>query len=121
MGAVWRLARAAAAAGRPFRILPAFVKGGRERYGVCEETQARFGKILSQTTEPLAGVPLPGPGRTRLSGRGFFHPLDDANGRAALLTMGFVLAREKVFLDESVPSACAGTPMMRSVHWRWLG
>jgi prophage maintenance system killer protein len=51
----------------------------------------------------------------------FFHPFDDANGRAALLTMGFVLAREKVFLDESVPSACAGTPMMRSVHWRWLG
>jgi fido (protein-threonine AMPylation protein) len=33
----------------------------------------------------------------------FFHPFDDANGRAALLTMGFVLAREKVFLDEVGP------------------
>ncbi|MEU6522999.1 Fic family protein [Streptomyces sp. NPDC046924] len=123
MRAAWRLARTDAEADRPlgfdlltgwqklvlgrpdmaFRTLPALAKGGRERYGVCEETPARFEESLSQATAPATDVPLPARAARAYLDVCFFHPFDDGNGRAALLTMGFVLAREKVFLDEVGP------------------
>ncbi|MBJ6642682.1 Fic family protein [Streptomyces sp. BSE7-9] len=123
MRAAWRLAQTDAAADRPlglgllvgwqklilgrpdvaFRNLPAFAKGGRERYGVCEETPEQFEECLSQATEPATDVPLPARAARAYLDVCFFHPFDDGNGRAALLTMGFVLAREKVFLDEVGP------------------
>jgi hypothetical protein len=123
MRAAWQLARSDAEAdrqlgfgllagwqklvlGRPdvaFRTLPAFAKGGRERYGVHEETPARFEECLSQATEPGTDVPLAARAARAYLDVSFFHPFDDGNGRAALLTMGFVLAREKVFLDEVGP------------------
>ncbi|MFH9859370.1 Fic family protein [Streptomyces sp. NPDC017202] len=123
MRAAWRLARTDAAANRPlgfgllvewqklvlgrpdvaFRSLPAFAKGGRERYGVCEETPEQFEACLSQATPIVTDVPLAARAARAYLDVCFFHPFDDGNGRAALLTMGFVLAREKVFLDEVGP------------------
>lgn len=123
MRAAWRLAQKDAAANRPlgfgllaewqklvlgrpdvaFRALPAFAKGGRERYGVCEETPEQFEECLSQATATVTDVPLPARAARAYLDVCFFHPFDDGNGRAALLTMGFVLAREKVFLDEVGP------------------
>ncbi|NBM16767.1 Fic family protein [Streptomyces sp. GC420] len=123
MRAAWRLARTDAAAGRPlglglligwqklvlgrphiaFRRLPAFAKGGRERYGVCEETPEQFEECLAQATATATDVPLPARAARAYLDVCFFHPFDDGNGRSALLTMGFVLAREKVFLDEVGP------------------
>ncbi|MEU0335830.1 Fic family protein [Streptomyces sp. NPDC006193] len=123
MRAAWRSAQRDAAANRPlsfsllagwqklvldrpdvaFRSLPAFAKGGRERYGVCEGTPERFEECLSQATAPSTDVPLPARAARAYLDVCFFHPFDDGNGRAALLTMGFVLAREQVFLDEVGP------------------
>ncbi|MGW6544774.1 Fic family protein [Streptomyces massasporeus] len=123
MRAAWRLARTDAAVDRPlgfglllewqklilgrpdvaFRSLPAFAKGGRERYGVCEETAEQFEACLSQATPTVTDVPLAARAARAYLDVCFFHPFDDGNGRAALLTMGFVLAREKVFLDEVGP------------------
>jgi len=123
MRAAWRLAQSDAAADRPldlgllvgwqklilgrpdvaFRKLPAFAKGGRERYGVCGETPEQFEECLSQATATVTDVPLPARAARAYLDVCFFHPFDDGNGRAALLTMGFVLAREKVFLDEVGP------------------
>ncbi len=123
MRAAWRLVRTDAVANRPlglglligwqklilghpdvaFRDLPAFAKGGRERYGVCEETPGQFEECLAQATATATDVPLPARAARAYLDVCFFHPFDDGNGRAALLTMGFVLAREKVFLDEVGP------------------
>ncbi|MFF2931562.1 Fic family protein [Streptomyces mirabilis] len=123
MRAAWRLARADAAAhcplgfgllaewqkavlGRPdvsFRTLPAFAKGGRERYGLSAETPGQFEECLTHATAVDADVPLPARAARAYLDVCFFHPFDDGNGRAALLTMAFVLAREEVFLDEVGP------------------
>jgi hypothetical protein len=123
MRAAWRLARADAAADRPlgferlagwqrlvlgrpdiaFRDRPAFAKGGRERYGVCEKTREQFEECLAQATATVTDVPLPARAARAYLDVCFFHPFEDGNGRAALLTLGFVLAREKVFLDEIGP------------------
>lgn len=123
MLAAWRLARADATARTPldfcllskwqrlvlsrsditFRTLPAFAKGGRERYGLCPETSALFEKCLTQATDAATGLCLPARVARAYLDVCFFHPFDDGNGRAALLTLGFVLAREDVFLDEVGP------------------
>ncbi|NHI05485.1 filamentation induced by cAMP protein fic [Streptomyces sp. KO7888] len=123
MRAAWRSARRDAEADRPlgfgllagwqkqvlgrpdvaFRTLPAFAKGGRERYGIHEETQARFDEYLSQATETATDVPLPARAARAYLDVCFFHPFDDGNARSALLTLGFVLAREQVFLEEVGP------------------
>ncbi|WP_367652229.1 Fic family protein [Streptomyces sp. LB8] len=76
---------------------------GHERYGVCEETLEQFEECLSQATATVTDVPLPARAARAHLDVCFFHPLDDGNGRAALLTMGFILAREKAFLDEVGP------------------
>ncbi len=121
--AAWRLAQSDAAADRAldlgllvgwqklildrpdvaFRTLPAFAKGGRERYGVCGETAEQFEECLSQATAADTNVPLPARAARAYLDVCFFHPFDDGNSRAALLTMGFVLAREEVFLDQVGP------------------
>ncbi|MGP4088928.1 Fic family protein [Streptomyces sp. KR55] len=92
--------------GRPdvsFRTLPAFSKGGRERYGLHAGTRERFEECLAQASAAGTDVPLPARAARAYLDVCFFHPFDDGNGRAALLTMAFVLAREDVFLDEVGP------------------
>ncbi len=121
--AAWRMARADATAGRPldfgvlctwqklvlgqpdvaFRVLPAFAKGGRERYGLCAETPAQFDECLRQATDIDTVLPLPARAARAYLDVCFFHPFDDGNGRAALLALAFVLAREGVVLDEVGP------------------
>ncbi|ACU70114.1 filamentation induced by cAMP protein Fic [Catenulispora acidiphila DSM 44928] len=83
-----------------FRDLPAFAKGGRERYGIGTDTRARFDGCLAESADGE------GDGAAPLSLRAarayldvcFFHPFDDGNARAAFLTAVFVLAREDVQL-----------------------
>ncbi|MFJ8821663.1 Fic family protein [Streptomyces sp. NPDC102467] len=121
--AAWRLARADAEASRPlgfcllekwqrqvisrddiaFRTLPAFAKGGRERYGLTASVPEVFDDCLTQATEAGSAVPLPARAARAYLDVCFFHPFDDGNGRAALLALGFVLAREGVVLDEVGP------------------
>ncbi|MFG2523061.1 Fic family protein [Streptomyces sp. NPDC048527] len=123
MRAAWRLARAHAAASRPlgfgllaewqrivlghrdisFRTLPAFGKKGRERYGLSAETPARFEECLAQATSADTALLLPARAARAYLDVCFFHPFDDGNGRAALLTLAFVLAREDVFLGDVGP------------------
>ncbi|WP_149258511.1 Fic family protein [Actinomadura sp. K4S16] len=84
----------------PFRSLPAFAKGGRERYGIGPDTRARFDACLA---ESAAG----GERSLALTARAarayldvcFFHPFDDGNARCAFLALLFVLAREGVVLS----------------------
>ncbi len=84
----------------PLRTLPAFAKGGDERYGIGPDTRARLDACLAQATD----------GRLSLAARAarahldvcFFHPFDDGNARAALLALLFVLARAGVTLDSVV-------------------
>ncbi|MEU5492542.1 Fic family protein [Streptomyces griseofuscus] len=119
--AAWRQARTDAAAGEalgfrllqewqklvlglpevPFRTLPAFAKEGRERYGLSAETPLLFDACLAESGTPHLSL-------TARAARlyldvCFFHPFDDGNGRAALLALGFVLAREQILLDEVGP------------------
>ncbi|MEV5381056.1 hypothetical protein AB0L26_34615 [Streptomyces nondiastaticus] len=84
-----------------FRTMPAFAKGGRERYGLAPDTRARFERCLSESTQP--DLPLPSrTARTYLDIL-FFHPFEDGNARAAMLASAFVLAREGILLDQVHP------------------
>ncbi|WP_244215700.1 Fic family protein [Kitasatospora purpeofusca] len=84
----------------PLRTLPAFAKGGDERYGIGPDTRARLDACLAQAAD----------GRLSLAARAarahldvcFYHPFDDGNARAALLTLLFVLARAEITLDSVV-------------------
>ncbi|MGW1888033.1 Fic family protein, partial [Streptomyces sp. NPDC001970] len=85
----------------PFRSLPAFAKGGRERYGIGPNTRARLDVCLAESATD-GGRPLP---LTVRAARAyldvcFFHPFDDGNARSAFLALVFVLAREGVALNE---------------------
>ncbi|WP_228717893.1 Fic family protein [Kitasatospora acidiphila] len=82
------------------RTLPAFAKGGAERYGIGPDTRARLDACLAQA----ATGPLPLAARAARAHLDvcFFHPFDDGNARAAFLTLLFVLAREGVKLDSVV-------------------
>lgn len=84
----------------PFRDLPAFAKGGRERYGISPDTRARFDACLAESAKD-AGRPLPLTARAARAYLDvcFFHPFGDGNARSAFLTVVFVLAREGVALD----------------------
>ncbi|MFS4091436.1 Fic family protein [Streptomyces sp. AF1A] len=84
-----------------FRTLPAFAKAGRERYGLSAETPRLFHGCLAESAD--MDVPLAGRAARVYLDVCFFHPFHDGNGRAALLALGFVLAREEVFLDEVGP------------------
>ncbi|MFE9499369.1 Fic family protein [Streptomyces collinus] len=96
----WQQAVLATPGPPPLRSLPAFAKGGRERYGIAPDTRTRLDACLAQSTKD-ATRPLP---LTARAARAFldvcfFHPFDDGNARSALLTLLFVLAREGVALD----------------------
>jgi len=84
----------------PFRTLPAFAKGGRERYGIGEDTRDRLDACL---TESVASGEQPLPLTARAARAYldvcFFHPFDDGNARSAFLALVFVLAREGVALN----------------------
>ncbi|MFI8823814.1 Fic family protein [Streptomyces sp. NPDC053431] len=84
-----------------FRMVPAFAKGGRERYGLARDTQARFDQCLSESTQP--DLPLPSRAARTYLDVLFFHPFEDGNARAAMLALAFVLAREGVSLDQVHP------------------
>ncbi|RKT19983.1 Fic/DOC family protein [Streptomyces sp. 1114.5] len=94
----------------PFRTLPAFAKGGRERYGIAPDTRARLDACLAESAAGVAGGALGEAGGRPLpliarAARAyldvcFFHPFDDGNARAAFLTLVFVLAREGVALGD---------------------
>lgn len=84
-----------------FRTAPAFAKGGRERYGLAPDTQARFARCLSESTRP--DLPLPSRAARTYLDVLFFHPFEDGNARAAMLALAFVLAREGVHLDQVHP------------------
>ncbi|MGW2721676.1 Fic family protein [Streptomyces sp. NPDC001492] len=84
----------------PFRELPAFAKGGRERYGIGPHTRARLDACLAESARD-AERPLPLTARAARAYLDvcFFHPFDDGNARSAFLALVFVLAREGVALD----------------------
>ncbi|MFK0050013.1 Fic family protein [Streptomyces sp. NPDC090741] len=84
-----------------FRTMPAFAKGGRERYGLAPETLAEFQRCLAESTSP--DVPLPSRAARTYLDVLFFHPFDDGNARAAMLALAFLLAREGVFLLDVHP------------------
>ncbi|MFE7243955.1 Fic family protein [Streptomyces sp. NPDC057582] len=84
-----------------FRSMPAFAKGGRERYGLAPGTRARFEDCLAGSTRP--DLPLPSRAARTYLDVLFFHPFEDGNARAALLALAFVLAREGVSLDQVHP------------------
>ncbi|MFC8764757.1 Fic family protein [Streptomyces sp. NPDC057193] len=84
-----------------FRTMPAFAKGGRERYGLAPDTQALFEHCLSESTQP--DLPLPSRAAQAYLDILFFHPFEDGNARAAMLALAFVLAREGVLLDQVHP------------------
>ncbi|MFF9051540.1 Fic family protein [Streptomyces erythrochromogenes] len=84
-----------------FRTMPAFAKGGRERYGLAPDTQALFEHCLSESVQP--NLPLPSRAARAHLDVLFFHPFEDGNARAAMLALAFVLAREGVLLDQVRP------------------
>jgi fido (protein-threonine AMPylation protein) len=81
--------------------MPAFAKGGRERYGLAPDTRARFERCLSESAQP--DLPLPSRAARTYLDILFFHPFEDGNARAAMLALAFVLAREGVLLDRVRP------------------
>ncbi|UWE10273.1 Fic family protein [Actinacidiphila bryophytorum] len=76
-----------------FRTLPAFAKGGRERYGIAPDTRARLDACLAEAASEGA-LPLPARAARAYLDVCFFHPFDDGNARCAFLTLLFVLSRE---------------------------
>ncbi|WP_217240714.1 Fic family protein [Streptomyces sp. AC555_RSS877] len=84
----------------PFRDLPAFAKGGRERYGIGPGTRARLDACLAESARHAdRPVPLIARAARAYLDICFFHPFDDGNARSAFLALVFVLAREGVTLD----------------------
>ncbi|MBT2369310.1 Fic family protein [Streptomyces sp. ISL-10] len=87
-----------------FRTLPAFAKGGRERYGIAPDTRAHFDVCLAESAkEHSAPLPLSTRAARAYLDVCFFHPFDDGNARSAFLALIFVLAREGVTLDDVSP------------------
>jgi hypothetical protein len=85
----------------PFRTLPAFGKGGLERYGIGLDTRTRLDGCLAESTkDPARPLPLTVRAARAFLDVCFFHPFDDGNARSALLACLFVLARENVALDD---------------------
>ncbi|MFI0939295.1 Fic family protein [Streptomyces sp. NPDC021020] len=78
-----------------FRTLPAFAKGGRERYGIGPGTRARLDACLAESAaDGPDALPLPARAARAHLDVCFFHPFEDGNARCAFLTLLFVLARE---------------------------
>ncbi|MFG1641236.1 Fic family protein [Amycolatopsis sp. NPDC049252] len=85
----------------PFRTLPAFAKGGRERYGVDPSLRGRFDQCLAQAHE--TDPPLPARAARLYLDVCFVHPFDDGNARSAFLALTFLLARSGITLDQVGP------------------
>ncbi|MFI2200309.1 Fic family protein [Streptomyces sp. NPDC020192] len=83
-----------------FRTLPAFAKGGRERYGISPGTRARLDACLAESAEGDGSLPLTARAARAYLDVCFFHPFDDGNARSAFLALVFVLAREGVTLRD---------------------
>ncbi|MFF1955280.1 Fic family protein [Kitasatospora herbaricolor] len=84
-----------------FRTLPAFAKGGKERYGIGPDTRARLDDCLAESATGLGrSLALTARAARAYLDVCFFHPFDDGNARAAFLALVFVLAREGVGLDD---------------------
>ncbi|MFF7127233.1 Fic family protein [Streptomyces sp. NPDC008240] len=83
-----------------FRSLPAFAKGGRERYGLSSDTRDRLDSCLAES-HVIDGRPLPLTARAARAYLDvcFFHPFEDGNARSAFLALLFVLAREDIALN----------------------
>lgn len=83
-----------------FRTLPAFAKGGRERYGIGPDTRVLLDACLAES-QVDAGRRLPLTARAARAYLDvcFFHPFDDGNARSAFLALLFVLAREDIALN----------------------
>ncbi|MFE9246102.1 Fic family protein [Nocardiopsis sp. NPDC006938] len=85
----------------PLRTHPAHAKNGAERYGLRPNTWTTYARALAQSRQPH--VPLPARAARAYLDVAFFHPFEDGNARAALLTLVFVLAREGRGLDQVGP------------------
>ncbi len=84
-----------------FRAGVAFAKQGRERYGHYDGIEADFDQCLAQSD--TAASPLAARAARAYLDVCFFHPFDDGNARAAMLTAYHVLMREHVALDQAEP------------------
>jgi hypothetical protein len=84
-----------------FRSGPAFAKAGRERYGRHPDTPQRFDDCLAEATDPH--MPLSGRAARAYLDVAFFHPFDDGNARAGMLTLAFLLRRDRVTIELAEP------------------
>ncbi|MEV6756952.1 Fic family protein [Streptomyces sp. NPDC051214] len=84
-----------------FRQGDAYAKGGRERYALTPDTRADFERCLRESAD--ANVPLASRAARAYLDVAFFHPFPDGNARLAMLTLGHVLEREEVRLDQTGP------------------
>ncbi|MEU8238238.1 hypothetical protein AB0C07_08335 [Actinoplanes missouriensis] len=84
-----------------FRRGPAFAKNGRDRYGLHPDTLHRYGRSLTEATDPA--IPVAARAARSYLDVAFFHPYDDGNARLAGLVLHFVLLRVGVELDEAGP------------------
>ena len=85
-----------------FRKTAAYAKQGRERYGLDQDTPARFDVCLRQATHQ-PDIPLAARAARAYLDVCFFHPFPDGNSRAALLVLDFILTREHMTLDYAAP------------------
>ncbi|MGW6023438.1 Fic family protein [Streptomyces sp. NPDC055099] len=84
-----------------FRQGDAYAKGGRERYALTPGTQTDFERCLRESSDRT--VPLASRAARAYLDVAFFHPFPDGNARLAMLTLGHVLEREGVRLDQTGP------------------
>ncbi|WP_052359473.1 Fic family protein [Actinoplanes friuliensis] len=84
-----------------FRTGPAYAKRGREHYGLHPGIERRLAECLAEAVAP--GVPVAARAARVYLDVAFFHPFPDANARAAMLALYFVLLRDGVVLDRAEP------------------
>ncbi|APR79714.1 Hypothetical protein A7982_05061 [Minicystis rosea] len=73
-----------------FRATDAFAKGGRERYGLDDETERRF---IAALAEADGAAPVAVRAARAYLDVCFFHPFEDGNARAARLALDHVVTR----------------------------
>ncbi|MFK4868151.1 hypothetical protein ACI3K4_23365 [Streptomyces sp. CSMPJR101] len=112
----WQQHVLAAPALPPLRSLPAFAKGGRERYGITPDTRARLDACLAGSAkDTIRPLPLTARAARAFLDVCFFHPFDDGNARRALLTPFSSYSPAKT----SPSTACAcyvGSPSTPTPH-----
>lgn len=85
----------------PFRDGEAFAKGGRERYGLDEQTRPRFEAWLAEANDDGVHWSLRA-ARVYLD-ICFTHPFGDGNARSARLALDYVLTRAGRWLRNAEP------------------